>query len=59
MRYSNVHSFLNKNTQSDVRQLVESGLRHATNWPANVVELASLLLMSIDMFRQQMGYLIL
>lgn len=42
-----------------MRQLVESGLRHATNWPANVVELASLLLMSIDMFRQQMGYLIL
>lgn len=31
----------------------------ATDWPANVVHPPSLLLMPIDMFRQQMGHLIL
>lgn len=34
--------------------LVEKGFRRATNWPANGVELASLLLMPIDMYPQQM-----
>lgn len=43
-----------RNTQTDIMQLVESGVRHATNRPANGVEHASLLLMPIDMYPQQM-----
>lgn len=56
IRGSNIHMYTHFHTKIHTLTYYTAiaELRHATNWPANGVEHASLLLMPIDMYPQQM-----